>query len=294
MDEDDEMEDERPRLGGIGSKAKSMDNTTNEMPMPSFSKGGIGSSKGGIGSSKGGIGSGKGGIGSSKGGIGSSKEGIGSTSNTSSKGDIGSSQPSAATPVDTSDLPTSFGMSRPQRSFVRDESGRAVPPRAAPMLPAEERLHFSKLEGSYGARLLAKMGWQTGTALGLDDNNIVIPLQPKLRPKGAGLAYRGFKEKSEQSKAEARRRGEIVSSDEDEKAKKRGKGKGKKAEGTTREEREEVWKKPKKSKMKVKHKTYEEIVAEAGEEAQPAGIGKIIDATGATVSTQNCDAKKAS
>jgi hypothetical protein len=35
----------------------------------------------------------------------------------------------------------------------------------------------------------------------------------------------------------------------------------------------------------VEHKTYEQIVAEAGQDAAPAGIGMIIDATGATVST---------
>ena len=41
---------------------------------------------------------------------------------------------------------------------------------------------------------------------------------------------------------------------------------------------------PKKSKVKIKHLTYEEILAEADEQPRPAtSLGQIIDATGATV-----------
>lgn len=266
--EDDDMEEDEPRIGGIGSKPLAKEQPTNKTATPSFGRGGIGSSKGGIGSSKAGIGS---------------KSMNADSSNMSfNKAVIGSSQPTPIPSIISTELPTSFGISRPQRSFVRDDAGRALTPSATPKLSAEERLHFSKLEGTYGARILAKMGWQTGSALGLDDKNIVIPLQPKLRPKGVGIAYRGFKEKSEQAKAEARRRGEVVS-DEDEKPKKKGKGKSKDPTAV-QAQREEAWKKPKKTKLKVKHKTYEEIVAGAGEEAQPPRIGKIIDATGATVS----------
>ena len=107
---------------------------------------------------------------------------------------------------------------------------------------------------------------------------IVTPVESKLRPKGMGLAFKGFKEKTEQSKAEARRRGEAVSDDEEEKRPR----KGRKPKGEP-QERSDAWKKPKKTKKKIEHKTYEQIVAEAGQEAT-AGIGQIIDATGATVS----------
>ena len=70
-----------------------------------------------------------------------------------------------------------------------------------------------------------------------------------------------------------------MSDDEDtEKPKKGRKGKGKAAQ----QERSDAWKKPKKVKRKVEHKTYEEIIAEAGQDV-PSGIGQIIDATGATV-----------
>jgi hypothetical protein len=75
------------------------------------------------------------------------------------------------------------------------------------------------------------------------------------------------------------RRGEKVSDDE-ERAPKKGKIK-------SQEDRSETWKKaPRKSKAKVKHLTYEEILAEGDESPGPAtSLGQIIDATGATVRT---------
>ncbi|KLO11034.1 TFP11-domain-containing protein [Schizopora paradoxa] len=195
-------------------------------------------------------------------------------------GDIGEGfskdKSSAPTPEDAPELPSSFSTSRQQRSFVREKE---VPKRTATPLSSQERMHFSKLQGSFGARMLSKMGWEAGTGLGSERTGIVTPIESKLRPKNMGIAYKGFGEKTDQSKAEARRRGEKVSDDEDEKKPPRGKGKGK----DVKREREDAWKKPKKSKLKVEHKTYEEILAEAGTEPAPSGVGIIIDATGATM-----------
>jgi tuftelin-interacting protein 11 len=144
-------------------------------------------------------------------------------------------------------------------------------------LPASELAHFSKIQGSFGARMLAKMGWQTGTGLGVTGEGIVTPIESKLRPQKMGIAFRGFREKTEQSKMEAKRRGEVISEDEDENTKKfRRKAK------EQAEKRSDVWKRPKKTKLKIEHKTYEQIVAEAEEVTAP-GIGQIIDATGAVV-----------
>jgi tuftelin-interacting protein 11 len=149
-------------------------------------------------------------------------------------------------------------------------------PRPVP-LPASELAHFSKIQGSFGARMLAKMGWQAGTGLGVTGEGIVTPVESKLRPQKMGIAFKGFKEKTEQSKMEAKRRGEAVSGDEDEDTKKfRRKAK------EQAEKRSDVWKRPKKAKVKIEHKTYEQIIAEAEEIATP-GIGQIIDATGAVV-----------
>ncbi|KAF8817454.1 Sip1/TFIP11 interacting protein [Phlegmacium glaucopus] len=156
-------------------------------------------------------------------------------------------------------------------SFTRESNSS---PRPVP-LPASELAHFSKIQSSFGARMLAKMGWQAGTGLGVAGEGIVTPIESKLRPQKMGIAFKGFKEKTEQSKMEAKRRGEAVSGDEDEKTKKfRRKAK------EQAEKRSDVWKRPKKSKIKIEHKTYEQIIAEAEEVAAP-GIGQIIDATGA-------------
>jgi len=82
-----------------------------------------------------------------------------------------------------------------------------------------------------------------------------------------------------------RRRGKVVSDDEDDKGRKRG---ARKAKGSkTAEERAEAWrtKQTKRKKTTIEHKTYEEIVQAAGLEPSTvtaAGVGPIIDATGAT------------
>jgi tuftelin-interacting protein 11 len=130
--------------------------------------------------------------------------------------------------------------------------------------------------------MLAKMGWEAGTGLGTDSQGIVVPIETKVRPKNMGIAFKGFGERTEQSKAEARRRGEVVSDDDNDedqgRKKKATKGKGK------ADQKSDAWKKPKKIKTKIEHKTYEQIVAEVGEDAAgPSGLGVIIDATGATV-----------
>ena len=159
---------------------------------------------------------------------------------------------------------------------ARPRFGLAPSPRPVP-LPASELAHFSKIQGSFGARMLAKMGWQAGTGLGVAGEGIVTPIESKLRPQKMGIAFKGFKEKTEQSKMEAKRRGEAISDDEDEATKK-----SKRKAKEQAEKRSDVWKRPKKAKVKIEHKTYEQIIAEAEEVATP-GIGQIIDATGAVV-----------
>jgi tuftelin-interacting protein 11 len=58
----------------------------------------------------------------------------------------------------TASLPTSFGASRTQRAFVRAAPTQATPtPKAE--LSAEERAHFSKISGSFAAKMMEKMGW---------------------------------------------------------------------------------------------------------------------------------------
>lgn len=44
-----------------------------------------------------------------------------------------------------------------------------------------------------------------GTGLGTEGEGIVTPIESKLRPMRAGIAHGGFKEKTKQSVAEAKR-----------------------------------------------------------------------------------------
>ncbi|KAI9510519.1 TFP11-domain-containing protein [Russula earlei] len=247
-DEVDDEEEQRPRFGGLGLGA------SRSHPPTTFS-------------------------GFTRSGIGASRPAAVSIPSTPSR--LHSPSPAPPAPEDTTPLrglPSAFGRgSHPQRAFVRNGAPSAPPP-PRPSLSAAESVHFRKIENSFGARMLAKMGWESGTGLGTEGRGIVVPVETKLRPKNMGIAFRGFGERTEQSKAEARRRGEVVSDDEDEERKKKTtKGKEK------ADKRSDAWKRPKKIKTKIEHKTYEQIVAEVGEDpAGPSGIGIIIDATGAT------------
>lgn len=134
--------------------------------------------------------------------------------------------------------------------------------------------------------MLAKMGWTAGTGLGTTGEGIVVPIETKLRPKNIGIAFRGFREKTDQSRLEARRRGEVVSDDEKELTPEQRK-KAREAR-EVKERRAEAWKRPRKVRTKVEHKTFEEIIAEAGQEPAAIGLGQIIDATGPTVCGLSC------
>ena len=249
-DDVDEEEEQRPRFGGLGLGAFS------SRPPTTFS----GFTKSGIGASR------------------PAAISIPPTPTPPTHSPSPAPPASDNTPI-PSNLPSAFGGSaRPQRAFVRNGAS-STPPPTKPNLSAQESAHFRKIGGSLGARMLAKMGWEAGTGLGAGGQGIVVPVESKVRPKNMGIAFRGFGERTEQSRAEARRRGEVLSDDEDEGRKKKA-AKGKEKEN----KKSDVWKKPKKIKTKIEHKTYEQIVAEVGEDvAGPSGLGVIIDATGATV-----------
>ncbi|KAJ4477684.1 hypothetical protein C8J55DRAFT_489694 [Lentinula edodes] len=181
----------------------------------------------------------------------------------SSKGGIRSRTSVAHTP--SSDPPSAFTSQTRPASFVRDSTPTVCP--AAP-LSYDEQAHFAKLSSSFGA----------GQGLGATGGGIVTPIESKMRPEKSVIAFRGFKEKRERSKIQARRRGEVVSVEE--KSKKEGEVKDSK--------QAEAWRKPREVTTKIQHKTYEEILAEAGiETSTSARIGQIIDATGAVVTSRS-------
>ncbi|PPQ73235.1 hypothetical protein CVT26_015038 [Gymnopilus dilepis] len=248
-DEDEEEEEPlpKPRIGGLGFKSSGISNTSSfsqspagpsfTAPTPSMSRGGIGSK---------------------------------AASAPPVQQDDDYNTMSGPSTQSTENMPSAFG--KRVQSFNRTASNSPKPVD----LPPTEMAHFSKISGTFGARMLAKMGWQAGTGLGAAGEGIVTPIESKLRPQKMGIAFKGFREKTEQSKLEAKRRGEVVSDEEDEKTKK-----FKKKAREQQEKRADAWKRPRKVKTKIEHKTYEQILAEAGEEAPPPGIGQIIDATGA-------------
>ncbi|KAI0060706.1 TFP11-domain-containing protein [Artomyces pyxidatus] len=263
-DEDEEMEDAEPSRAPSPRVREEVEEE-DEAPRPRFGGLGLGASRSQATNSFSGFTAG------------------GTSSRPAAVSSPASPAPTPPPPPVSGDLPSAFGGSRTQRAFVRNEAAPASSSRGATPLPPAERAHFSKLQGSFGARMLEKMGWQAGTGLGAAGEGIVTPVESKLRPKNMGIAFKGFGERTAQAKAEARRRGESVSDDEDAGGRRKpagGKGQAK-AKGQT--DRSDVWKKPKKTKTKIEHKTYEQIVAETQQDAPgPSGIGIIIDATGAT------------
>ncbi|KAJ7700995.1 hypothetical protein B0H14DRAFT_2648554 [Mycena olivaceomarginata] len=107
---------------------------------------------------------------------------------------------------------------------------------------------------------------------------IVTLVESKLQPEKMWMGFCRFKEKTEQSKIEVRHRGEVVSDEEEA----LGARKAWRKEREAKEKREDVWKRSKKVKTKIEHKTYKQILAEVGQD-MPASLslGQIINATGA-------------
>ncbi|OXH30890.1 tuftelin-interacting protein 11 [Cryptococcus neoformans] len=184
-------------------------------------------------------------------------------------------------------IPSSFGRPPPsltvhsghhtQRRFLPRAQSPAASSNKA-QLTAAEKAHFSKIQSSFGARLLAKQGWEAGKGLGVQENGRAVPVEVGKVLRGQGI-QRGIR--TEDSKREARRQGVTFSDDEDDEVprRRRHREKGPKVHKEKSEE-DQSWRRQKKVKVKVQHKTYEQLLAEAGDAVPAAGIGLVLDARG--------------
>ncbi|CAO1621300.1 unnamed protein product [Jaminaea pallidilutea] len=196
-----------------------------------------------------------------------------------------------------SGLPSDFGRTT-QSNVAASDTFRKVQQQQQQAPTAETSSHGRKRDtfkpagaaatGFNPAAMLAAMGW-TGGGLGQSGQGMLNPIEVKLRPERAGIAFGGIREKTKQAKEEARRRGEEVSEDEDEKKarlhkeRKASHLKTSKPQGAgdaSAEDLRKAWTRERKPrKPRVEHRTYEQIIEEAGSTTQgDAGLGQILDA----------------
>ncbi|KAG0052750.1 hypothetical protein BGZ83_002154 [Gryganskiella cystojenkinii] len=197
-------------------------------------------------------------------------------------------------PANSDSSPSSSRPSTPTpatSATSRSKPSAAPGPTLAPVQVARDYGAFSAKGSGFGMKMLEKMGWKMGYGLGAGGEGIVEPIQTKLRPVKMGIGFKGFKEKTDQDRAEEKRRGYAVSSEEDEEDEK---AKKKKQHGDKRDKevKSDGWKKTAggsrggKRKLKVEYKTAAEIQQEIESadlpmtQAQPQ---KILDMTGKTV-----------
>lgn len=261
----------------------------------------------GIGASRGGIGSGRGGLAAAARSFAVAQGDAEISSGASTpRGGLGSGHaPGQEQPRDDSpgpSVPGAFGRtpttvptpstsstSAAPRRFVHRTEIPTEPAKTTP-LTAEEAAHFNKMQRNIGYNILSGFGWAPGKGLGKNEDGRAVPVTAGKVLRGQGIT-KGVR--TEDSKREARRKGELESDSEDEEKKRkarRGKGKavkGKQAVHGEWQPPEQSWKKQRKVKVKVEHKTYEQILAEA---EQTPSIGLVIDARGGEVSyiKQSC------
>ncbi|KAJ9104009.1 hypothetical protein QFC19_004143 [Naganishia cerealis] len=176
--------------------------------------------------------------------------------------------------------------SNQQRAFAvpaATPSSSASQPR--PDVTDKDLRHLNSIASTWAARMLAKSGWVPGKGLGADESGKAVPIEANIglqRGQGIGKGVR-----TEQSRRDGRARGEVFSSDEEAEGRKNRKSKrdrnaemGKAQQPSKGDSAS--WKKQRKVKVKVEHKTYEQLIEEAGGDgaAADSGIGLVLDARG--------------
>ncbi|KAI9469766.1 MAG: GC-rich sequence DNA-binding factor-like protein-domain-containing protein [Benjaminiella poitrasii] len=198
------------------------------------------------------------------GGLGSGRAGLGPTF-------LPAKQPSERSTPDAS--PTREKKKDPVKEKVRGRAATSTPP------PDPGFASFNKYSKGVAQKMMEKMGWSMGKGLGSGGEGIVNPIETKLRPKGMGLSFRGFDERTEQAKLESKiRRGEDEDEEEDEQE--TGiKYKGKRRNAWKASADETAATNRKARKPKTVYKTAADILAEVDNHV-PLTQQKVLDMTG--------------
>ncbi|KAL2819423.1 GC-rich sequence DNA-binding factor-like protein-domain-containing protein [Aspergillus granulosus] len=129
---------------------------------------------------------------------------------------------------------------------------------------------------SFGARMLAKMGYVQGQGLGSSGQGIVNPIEAQARPQGIGLG--AVREKSKQAREEEKRaatlRGESVDESSDEEIRRKKKRQPRKDRGEGQGEAQPI------ARKKPQFRTAREIEADMAGLEVPNVLKSLIDATG--------------
>jgi tuftelin-interacting protein 11 len=129
---------------------------------------------------------------------------------------------------------------------------------------------------SFGARMLAKMGYVQGQGLGSSGQGIVTPIEAQARPQGIGLG--AVREKTKQARAEEKRaatmRGESVEESSDEEIRRKKKRQQRKDRGESEGEARPI------ARKKPQFRTAREIEADMAGLEVPNVLKSLIDATG--------------
>jgi len=118
----------------------------------------------------------------------------------------GDKRPLAAKPVSFvstgTAAPTPMGPSLPPPRPPR----RPAPADALPAEKVDKDFgSFEKNGSGFGSRMLQKMGWVKGRAIGKSAQGVVNPIEARLRPTGLGLGFGGYHETTAKAKQQQKR-----------------------------------------------------------------------------------------